>query len=420
MIEIQRLQNRIICGDCLEKLQYLPNESVDFIYLDPPFGSGKDYEIIWGNGAELKAYGDRWEGGINHYIGWMRERLEQCHRVLKSTGSIYLHADKHAVHYLKVMMDEIFDRKNFRNEIIWSYRTGGASKRHWSRKHDNILFYTKSNKWTFNLIKEKVYYEKKFFKGDYHHDEKGMFVYVHPRDVWEIKAVLNVSKERIGYPTQKPEALLEKIIRASSNEGDIVLDPFAGGGTTLAVAKKLKRKFIGIDVSPIACTTAYKRLYGEALRVKDTFRKIIDYPIREVDLDSLTGLQFQQWVTIQLNAIPSKRQTSDGGIDGTFMDGTPFEVKKGALSRPHVQKLHSAIVTARKKKGVLIGKSIPRTVYEKIAELKKIDKINIIVLTTQEIIDKDFSKLSSAGIRMQEKKLYDFFLEENDSEEEKK
>lgn len=138
-------------GDNLEILQQMPPESVDLIYLDPPFFSNRNYEVIWGDEAEIRSFMDRWEGGIEHYTSWMRPRIEQMHRVLTTTGSFYLHCDWHASHYLKCLVDEIFEYRNFQNEIVWYYRGGGVSPRRWGRRHDVLLFYTKSDKWTFNV-----------------------------------------------------------------------------------------------------------------------------------------------------------------------------------------------------------------------------------------------------------------------------
>ena len=145
--------NELWCGDNMEVLKNMPDESVDLIYIDPPFFSNRNYEIIWGNGAELRSFGDRWKGGIEHYVGWMAERLIELHRILKPTGTLYLHVDWHAVHYLKVEMDKIFGAENFQREIIWSNETSSGFKaqaNNWIRGHDNILFYSKSKKYTFN------------------------------------------------------------------------------------------------------------------------------------------------------------------------------------------------------------------------------------------------------------------------------
>ena len=138
------MKNTLYCGDNLDILRkYIKDESIDLIYIDPPFFSNRHYEVVWGDEAEVRSFEDRWEGGINVYIEWMRPRIEELYRVLKPTGSFYLHCDWHASHYLKVMLDEVFELRNFQNEIVWSYRTGGISSKRWGRKHDVILFYSR-------------------------------------------------------------------------------------------------------------------------------------------------------------------------------------------------------------------------------------------------------------------------------------
>jgi DNA modification methylase len=185
------------------------------------------------------------------------------HRVLKPTGSIYLHCDSHASHHLKLMLDGVFKPQQFQNEVIWYYRGGGVSPRRWARRHDTIFFYTKGEEWTFNVDPvrtaysesvmesspsryDKSYRANKVYEG-YRPNPKGK----HPDDVWPIQPLMPSDKtERLGYPTQKPEALLERIILASSSGGDLVLDPFCGCGTTIAVAERLNRQWIGIDITP--------------------------------------------------------------------------------------------------------------------------------------------------------------------------
>ena len=316
--------------------------------------------MIWGNGAELRAFGDRWKGGINHYIEWMRPRIEQCHRVLKKTGTFALHCDKHAVHYLKVMCDEIFGINNFINEVIWHYAGTGRPKRKFKAKHDNILIYSKTNKYYFKPFLVPI--KKKRLKQYDHEDEKGKYKiyrnpdgtersrsYMKPQvmdDVWDLPVINAMAKERLGYRTQKPERLLEIIIKVLSKENDLVLDPFVGGGTTIAVAKRLNRRWIGIDVSPIACATSYERLFD---KVKTT--DIVDYPVTKRMVMALEPLSFQQWVIIQIGGDLSPTFTSDGGIDGKFPDGTPIEVKQTSAGRPVMQKFHSVIITEKKDKG---------------------------------------------------------------------
>ena len=144
----------IYCDDNLERLTMLPSGSADLIYLDPPFFSNRDYEVIWGDEAEVRSFSDRWDGGIEHYIEWMKERCLEMHRVLAETGSLYLHCDPTASHYLKVMLDKIFDRRNFRNEIIWSYRRWPSKSKKFQTMHDVILFYTASDNNTFHVSYE--------------------------------------------------------------------------------------------------------------------------------------------------------------------------------------------------------------------------------------------------------------------------
>ena len=202
--------NLIYCGDNLETLAKFPEKSVDLIYADPPFFSNKNYEIIWDNGAEMKVYEDRWKGGINVYIEWMKERLWQCHRVLRDTGSMYLHCDFHANHRLRIAMDDIFDEKNFQNEIIWHYGRWTAASKTFQRMHDTLLFYTKTDHWIFNKqyqpFSEKTViapYKRKVENSravqDKNHlmerdPEKGVSMH----DVWDIPFIHPMAKERVG------------------------------------------------------------------------------------------------------------------------------------------------------------------------------------------------------------------------------
>ncbi|HAJ44586.1 MAG: Site-specific DNA-methyltransferase [Parcubacteria group bacterium GW2011_GWC1_43_61] len=270
--------NQLILGDNLEVLRTLSTESIDLIYIDPPFFSGRNYNVIWGDTNEVRSFYDIWEGGIDSYLVWLNARLWEMRRVLKKTGSIYVHCDWHASHYIKTEMDKIFGYENFRNEIIWCYQGAGQSEKQFKRKHDIILFYTKSKEYDFNYSavgiltgeKQRVKYtgkdEKGYFKSYKHSDGKVYKKYfdedeVMPQiDWWMDISIIQSSNERIGYPTQKPEALLERIIKASSNEGDVVADFFCGGGTTLAVAQKLKRRFIGCDSSRVAVSVTLDRL----------------------------------------------------------------------------------------------------------------------------------------------------------------
>ena len=267
-----KLENVIYCGDNLIWLKKFPDKFIDLIYLDPPFFSNRHYEVIFNDGEEIRSFEDRWKGGINHYVDWMKDRVFELHRVLKDTGSFYLHCDWHASHYLKVMCDNIFGYSKFRNEIVWHYRRWTGKAKIFQKLHDVILFYTKSDNYKFNVlyteytegsvdrkmqgILHRFKGNESFLVSDKTIDKKG----VRENDVWQIPFVAPSAKERLGYLTQKPKKLLYRIIKASSKKDDIVLDPFCGSGTTLIAAKELKRKFIGIDTNCDAIDISNKRL----------------------------------------------------------------------------------------------------------------------------------------------------------------
>ncbi len=246
------------CEDNLHALARFPAECIDLIYLDPPFFSNQYYEVIWGDEAEVRSFEDRWEGGINVYIDWMEARLRHLHRLLKPTGTMYLHCDWHAGHYLKVATDDLFGVNNFRNELVWCYAGGGVPRKDFPRKHDTIFRYTKTNDYYFDPIYRPysagtVQRGRTAVKGKY--AERGLRAEGTPINDWwtDIPKVTSpTDPEKLGYPTQKSEALLDRILTVSSKPGDIVLDPFCGCGTTVAVAQKLQRQWIGIDISPQA------------------------------------------------------------------------------------------------------------------------------------------------------------------------
>ena len=206
------------------------------------------------------------KGNLLAYLVHLTLVIKEIHRVLKPTGSFYLHCDPVASHYLKLILDTIFCSQGgeFQNEIIWSYRTGGASRKRFARKHDVIFFYTKSRQWTFHAPKEKSYMMHRygFKKSNFQIEpETGrQYSLVYGRDVLEIPTIGSDSKERLGFPTQKPEALLSYLIQASSNGGDLVLDAYCGSGTTLVAAQKCDRSWIGIDLNPISIDITKQRM----------------------------------------------------------------------------------------------------------------------------------------------------------------
>src|SRR3990172_5269606 len=285
--------NRIYFGDNLHVLRALKSNSIDLIYIDPPFFSGRVYNQIWGDDNEIRRFYDIWEDGLPSYLVWMNERLSEMKRVLMNNGSIYVHCDWHASHYIKAEMDKIFGYDNFQNEIVWHY---GGRMMHkvsqYNRKHDIIFFYSKNPAgFNFHLPKDEINFEEyaKARHEKIHTDKDGRRYLLAPDanmnrtikqyedelvekgraidDVWPIRYIRGNAKERMGYPTQKPEELLERVIKASTDEGDIVADFFMGGGTTCAVAQKLKRRFIGCDISRVAASVTLNRLIkdGEML-----------------------------------------------------------------------------------------------------------------------------------------------------------
>ena len=314
-----KIKNRtVFTQDNLYVLRGMESESVDLIYLDPPFNSNRHYAAPIGSAAAGAAFKDAWTfedtddawwgqlseehiplynvlhaaglvggKGDKAYLIYMAVRLLEMKRILKATGSIYLHCDPTMSHPLKMTMDAIFRKNNFRNEVVWGYRTGGASKKHFSRKHDTILHYGRGTQNLYhNTLKERVYYEKPFF--DTKQDAKGnYYADVLLRDVWddkEVKPVINVSKERTGYPTQKPLALLERIIQASCPPNGMVLDPFCGCATTCVAAERLSRQWIGIDISEMAITLVKERLSKELRLGSDEFRGLLGQVIHRTDI----------------------------------------------------------------------------------------------------------------------------------------
>ena len=267
----------VFTGDNLPIMRGMNSASVDLIYLDPPFNSNADYAAPIGSAAAGAAFKDTWtlsdidaewidvmesrhlpvyrvllaaqSNSDKAYLAYMAVRLQEMHRLLKPTGSFYLHCDPTMSHYLKLLLDAIFGRNKFQNEIIWTYGLGGSSRKRYSRKHDVILFYSKSDDFYFDKPLEAATSQR--MKGKM----KGL------RDVWvDIPSINNQADEREGYPTQKPLQLLQRIVKASSDSDQIVFDPFCGCATTLVAADDLTRDWIGIDISPVAARLIKKRV----------------------------------------------------------------------------------------------------------------------------------------------------------------
>lgn len=326
--------NRLFWGDNLHVMRQLPSQSIDLIYIDPPFFSGMQYNVIFGDQNELRSFSDIWEGGMPGYLIWLNARLYEMKRLLKKTGSIYVHLDWHAVHYVKTEMDKLFGAGNLRAEVIWKYSTFHGGRTSFRRDHQTLLFYSRGSEFIYrpNEIKDPLAegtirrYDKqdeggryKLVKGIKHYIPQGNF----PSDVWVIPQPQINSMEYIGYPTQKPEALIERIIKASSKEGDVLADFFCGGGTTPTVAQRLGRRWIACDQSRVAVAITADRVARLAEQmpleqVSKTFT-VPDFTVEHWGIYEAKRLsetppdQFRQFVLRAYGAVPDD---SEPGIHG--------------------------------------------------------------------------------------------------------
>jgi len=295
------IDNMLICGDNLETMKKLYEEHgsfIDLIYIDPPFCSNRNY------GIDKKGFEDKWDGGLETYIPWISERLQWMHKLLKNTGSIFIHLDWHAMHYVKIEMDRVFGYNNFRNDIVWLFGGKGLKnvKSNLVRNYNTITFYSKAERDVKLFLKSGVISESvlkrfgKYMNSEYKIPFKALkdsndkveleravasFRKTHGRDpnpedivrdysegmllkdTWDDIPIVRESHtyaEYTGYPTQKPEALLERIIKLTTTTDDVVADFFSGSGTTISVAQKLGRRWIGVDQNPQAIEIATKRL----------------------------------------------------------------------------------------------------------------------------------------------------------------
>jgi len=462
--------NIIYCGDNLEVLsKYIPENSIDLIYIDPPFNTSRQYEVFWGEAQERRAFEDRF-GDVMTYLEWMRPRLRELHRVLKPFGSFYFHCDWHASHYVKVELDRIFGFDNFVNEIIWVRTTGHSDSHRFNHSHDTILLYSKGTHFIFNPQYSPYddSYLKQFYRfkdadgrvyqlGDLtaagvRHGETGKAwhgvdvtakgkhwqwgvdkldeldkegrIYWPPKGnmprykryldempgralttVWaDITPVQAHSKERLGYPTQKPLALMERIINASSEGGALVLDAFCGCGTTLEAAAKLKRKWIGIDFSPTACRVMAERL-EKRLGLKEGSDFILkDMPKTIEQLHRMPPFEFQNWAVVALGGIPNQVKVGDYGIDGrlyladivkthkgdffeTLDKWYPIQVKQmDKAGRPDIDKFQTAMRRDKRLKGYFISFGYSQDAIKEIKRAQTVEGLEIVPITVDELL----------------------------------
>jgi DNA modification methylase len=357
--------NRLFFGDNLHVMRQLPAKSIDLIYIDPPFFSGRNYNVIFGDKNEVRSFTDIWEGGMPGYLVWLNARLFQMKKLLKDTGSIYVHLDWHASHYVKVEMDKIFGVDNFRNEIVWCYTRPSPVHGQFPRTHDTILLYTKSNEYTFEPDRVRIPYDKETLarskrgpgeksamgtKGEDRLHPEGKI----PESWWQIPMLQGNALERIGYPTQKPEALVERVVKTSSNEGDIVADFFCGGGTTPAVAQSLNRRWIACDQSRIAVAVTADRI---SKLVEEKLGKVFPVPDFTVEhwgiyespkLEKLSKNEFKEFV---IKAFGGKPESVSPNIHGT-RHGVPLYVgepsRNSRITKDDVAKFAQAIFKERR------------------------------------------------------------------------
>ena len=347
--------------DCVNGLKFVEKGSIDLIYLDPPFFTQKKQKQKTRDNIKEYSFDDSWSS-IEAYKKFMKERIEVCREMLKDTGSIFLHCNKSASHYLRMALDEVFGYKNFQNEIIWTYRRWSNAKKGLLNAHQAILFYSKTKKFKFNrhyqdyspttnidqIFQER--FRNEHGKSAYKKDGKKNILLEKKKgvplsDVWEIPYLNPKARERTGFPTQKPILLLEKIISLSSDKGDIILDPFCGSGTTLVAAKILNRKYIGFDILKDAVELSSERLKAP-IRTESVLLKKGKSAYQNQCEDILEYLE-------SINAYPVQRNK---GIDGFIKlndEIKPIPVK--------VQRNHESLKEAKS----LLMKACEKNKYEK-------------------------------------------------------
>jgi DNA modification methylase len=383
--------NAIYCGDAgnvLGDTTEFPDGCVDLLYADPPFFSNRTHEIFWGDGYELRSFQDRWKGGIENYISWMEPKLRECHRLLSPTGTLYLQCNHYANAYLRILLDRIFGDGHFRNEIIWCFSGGGIPKRDFPRKHGTIYRYTKGTSWTFNT--EYRPYASGIVPTHSDGSPLDLARGTPITDWWsDLKVVTPFSaqrKEKVGWPTQKPLTLLQRIIRISSDPGQVVLDPFCGCGTTIVAAAGLGRKWVGIDVSPKACEVMAARMTGAGFPFR--IDEILGMPKTPAQVRAMEPFEFQEWVVRQLGGIPSARRVGDMGIDGHQRDGAPIQVKKSErVGRNVVDNFKSAIQRDGRAAGTIVALSFGRGAYEEVARLRNLPEDRRVLIMLKPALD---------------------------------
>lgn len=418
--------NVVFHGDNLAVMRTLKPGKIDFIYIDPPFCSNSiRMDKAWGK--KVVSFNDAWMGGINAYIKWLIPRLRECYRLLKDTGVFCLHLDHRSSHYAKVELDKIFGQNNMINEIIWQRDPAGKgakkTSKQFPRNHDTILIYSKTQNFTFRQLQvpltneqEKNYRyieprtERKFKTvslGDYSAssitkmDKEGL-IYISGSGKKYKKYYLDEAKgtigsvwtdilgfgtrtgakERVGYPTQKPLALLNRLIEAFTSKGDLVFDAFCGCGTTISSAQKLKRRWLGIDVSKDAIDVIKKRMIRDHKLRVEVAR---DDSLSKSQVMSLPPFEFEKHMVLLIGGTPNIQQRKDGGVDGYTYDHIPIQVKKSyGVGRPIIDKFFKHI--QNRGAGIIIAHSFSKDAHEEADRLENEHGYTVDLMYTKDLL----------------------------------
>ena len=383
--------NRLFWGDNLHVMRQLPSESIDLIYIDPPFFSGRQYNVIFGDQNELRSFSDIWEGGMPGYLIWLNARLYEMKRLLKKTGVIAVHLDRHAGHYVKIELDKIFGSSSFVNEIVWFYKTGGTSKRWLGRKHDTILVYGKTKQYKFNVQKEKSYLSHKygFSNIEIMEDEGGYYTMVGMRDVWDIPALRGNQPESIGYPTQKPEAIAERLISLFTDRNDTVSDFFCGGGTTAAVAQRLGRRWIMCDQSRVAAAVTADRLTRQVEESTGALFSMPDFTVEHwgvYEAQRLSEAPPEQFHAFVLRSFGAREEDREVGVHG-YKGAVPVWVgspdQSGAATASDVQEFANAVRNTMRyqqdnlRDGIMLAWAFRPDAMEAAERLRRLEEVDL-------------------------------------------
>ncbi len=463
--------NALVCGDNIDVLRELPDECIDLIYLDPPFNSNQFYVAAFGDKGHVAAQlRDIWRWNVESqntfdrlphgqlrdtlrgirlqageqspmaaYCVFMGRRLAEMRRVLKPKGSIYLHCDWHANAYLRLLMDAVFGDDHFQNEIVWRYRRWPSKQMRFQRMHDVLLAYSKSPKGfgTFHRLYEdladstkKTWGTKRqvadFSSGRRKPSQTDVDTKGAPMsDVWDIGIIAPIAKERLGYPTQKPLALVERIVKASSNPGDLVLDPFCGCGTAADAAASLGRKYLGIDISGIAVRVMQQRLASRGGAAAPVVFKLNweDYEWEDFERRALAqrddaedGVPGYEWaedrVAALLHAVPNQKKKGDGGVDARYFGAMDLAKKEGVVipiqvkmhrnppvGRPDMDRL-LGVQTAMQNRGLHAPMSIMVSLYPPSPSIRAFAAAQgRVTLTTQEKGKASYPRMQALSVQ---------------------